>query len=330
MRILVMGGTGFVGRAVVSDAIGRGWQVTTYNRGTRPPPDGVEALTGNRLETLAPLDGRTWDAVVDTWDGPASAVSRSASALRNAVGWYGYVSTRSVYRWPLPPGADESAPIVDLPPNPDPGDYAANKRGGEIAVLASFGDRALLVRAGLILGPWEDTGRLTWWLGRVAAGGRVVAPQPAGRPWQYIDARDLARFLLDAAADGLAGAMNLVSPVGHTTTERLIEACVRATGSGADVVWVPWEALAAAGVGPWVDLPGCVPPEGEYAGLHDCDVRRALQAGLHCRPVEQTVSDTWAWMRTLDGAVPLRPGRPASGLPEEKERNVLSLAGCGH
>ncbi|MGH3329420.1 MAG: reductase [Streptomycetales bacterium] len=330
MRILVMGGTGFVGRAVVSDAVGRGWQVTTYNRGTRSPLDGVEALTGDRLETLAPLDGRTWDGVIDTWDGPASAVSRSVSTLRHAVGWYGYVSSRSVYRWPLPPGADESAPVVDVPPNPDPGDYAADKRGGELAVLELFGGRALLARAGLILGPWENIGRLTWWLERVAAGGGVVAPQPAERPWQYIDTRDLARFLLDAAADGLTGAMNVVSPVGHTTTERLIDACVRATGSDADIVWVPWETLAAADVGPWVDLPGCVPPEGENAGLHDCDVRQVLRAGLRCRPVEQTVADTWAWMRSLDGPVPLRAGLPTSGLSEEKERKVLSLAGYGY
>jgi nucleoside-diphosphate-sugar epimerase len=170
------------------------------------------------------LGSQTWDRVVDTWSAAPIAVRRSATVLAGRVEHYCYVSSRSVYRWPLPLGVDESAPVVDADPDsPDDADYAAAKRGAELAVLNAFPGRALLARAGLVLGPHEDAGRLLWWLGRLARGGATLAPGPPDRRLQYIDARDLADWLLSAADRRLDGIFNAVSRPGHTTMGELLE-----------------------------------------------------------------------------------------------------------
>jgi 2'-hydroxyisoflavone reductase len=329
MKLLVLGGTRFVGRAIATEAIARGLDVTTVSRGeSGTPPDGVTWLRADRRdpEALRPLASNQWDAVIDTWDGAAEVVARSASLLADSARWYGYVSSRSVYVWPPRPGSDESAPVVA--PDDDFG-YAADKRGGELGVLEHFVDRCMVARAGLILGPWEDTGRLTWWLQRAAAGGSLVAPEPADQVWQLVDARDLAIFTLDAAAGATIGVFNVVCPRSDgVTTARLLEACVAATGRRASLAWVPPALLERAGVGSWDDLPGWIPPGDEGIGLHDCDVSAAVAAGLSCRPIEQTVADTWEWMQTLPPRArrPLRTGSPARGLSAEKEQAIWWLA----
>ncbi|NJP93149.1 reductase [Nonomuraea sp. FMUSA5-5] len=172
MRVLVLGGTHHVGRAVVEVALRRGDAVTTLNRGlSRPPAPGVEALVADRTDPDAvrrALGGRSWDAVIDTWAWAPRVVADSARLLAGRAGHYGYVSSRAVYAWPWPAGADESAPLVAGDPGgQDGGDYAAAKRGGELAVAEAFGERALLARAGMILGPYEDVGRMPWWLRRL-------------------------------------------------------------------------------------------------------------------------------------------------------------------
>jgi 2'-hydroxyisoflavone reductase len=328
MKLLVLGGTRFVGRAIVAEAIARGAEVTVFSRGDsgEPPPE-VTWVRGDRSDPAALASLATeWDAVLDTWDGAPEAVATSAAVLAASARWYGYVSSRSVYRWPPAAGSDESAQVVD--PDPD-GGYPADKRGGELAVLAHFEGRSLLARAGLILGPYEDAGRLTWWLQRAAAGGSMVAPEPADLIWQLIDARDLACFLLDAAAGATSGAFNVVCPRSEAiTTKRFVEACVDVTGGRARLVWVPEEVLARAGVAEWDDLPGWIPTASEAAGMHDCDVTAAVAAGLTCRPFEATVADTWAWMQTLPprSRRPLRAGLPARGLSAEQEQAVWWLA----
>jgi nucleoside-diphosphate-sugar epimerase len=227
-----------------------------------------------------------------------------------------------VYRWPIPPGADESAPVVDGDPDsPDGEDYAAAKRGGELAAAAAFGDRALLARAGLILGPYEIVGRMPWWLRRLDQGGDVLAPGPQDRPLQYIDCRDLAAWMLSAADRGLGGAYNAVSRPGQATMASLLGAARDATGSRASLVWVSPEVIKAAGIEPWTELPIWAPPDGELASLHDGNVSAAYAAGLACRPVEQTVADTWRWLQQ-EGYPP--PGRLEHGLSPDKERRVLA------
>jgi nucleoside-diphosphate-sugar epimerase len=263
--------------------------------------------------------------VIDTWSSAPSVVRTSARILADRAAHYGYVSSRSVYRWPLPLGADETAPVVDGDPAAgEDGDYAAAKRGGELAVLESFGDRAVLARAGLVLGPYEDVGRLPWWLGRIASGGEVLAPGPTDRPLQYIDARDLARWMLDAATRGVVGAFNAVSHPGHTTIGELLRTCLDVTGAQAELVWAPPEVLETAGVSGWTQLPIWTPPTGELAGLHAADVSAVHRVGLHCRPVAETVADTWAWLR-IEGHPEPRSDRPPSGLDTADEARVLRL-----
>jgi nucleoside-diphosphate-sugar epimerase len=332
MRLLVLGGTQFVGRAVVAAALDRGAKVTTVNRGARgAPAEGVEAVAADRTiagALDAAVGDRSWDAVIDTWSGAPRVVAESARLLAGRAGHYGYVSSRSVYRWPVPAGLDETAPVVDADPESDSSsDYAAAKRGGEIAASAAFGGRALLARAGLILGPYENVGRLPWWLRRLERGGRVLAPGPPGRPLQFIDARDLASWMLDCAEQGRGGAFNVVSPPGHATMASLLLAATQVTGTGAQLVWVSPEAIAAAGIEAWTELPIWLPPTGEAAGLHAGDVSRALAAGLRCRPAAQTVADTWQWLEAEGDPQP-PPGRPAPGLDPAKEEQLLAtLAG---
>jgi 2'-hydroxyisoflavone reductase len=329
MKILVLGGTRFVGKAIVAAAIERDAEVTVVSRGeSGEPPSGVTWLQVDRTEpgALQPLVAIDWDGVIDTWDGAASAVATSAAALARSAAWYGYISSRSVYRWPPAPGLDEFAPLVDVEPD---GGYPADKRGAELAVLQHFDGRSLLARAGLIVGPHEDTGRLTWWLQRAAAGGSMVAPEPADRVWQLIDSRDLAAFVLDAAAGQRSGAFNVVCPRENAvTTGRLVEACVEVTGRRAHLDWVDEHVLSRAGVAPWDDLPGWLPTGSEAAGMHDCDVSAALAAGLTCRPIESTVADTWEWMQTLPARArrPLRAGVPSRGLSAEQEQAIWWLS----
>jgi 2'-hydroxyisoflavone reductase len=316
-RLLVLGGSGFVGGALVAEGLARGWEVTTFNRGQRKPAD----IIGDRHDpaTLTPLMRRDWDVVADTWSGAPHAVRDSAAALAERAGHYVYISSGSVYGSPLPIGLDEDAPTATAHPDDGDGDYAANKRGAELAVLGAFDDRALIARAGSIVGPGDDVGRLLWWLTRMSDGGDVLAPGPRNLPQQFIDVRDLARFVLDDHV----GTYNVVSRPGHTTMEGLLEACVTAAGApGTRLIWLQPEQVAAAGIEPWSELPLWLPPGHEVEGLLGMDVARAHGAGLRCRPVAETVADTWRWMGSLPGPPFLRSD-PPPGLPAAKEQAAL-------
>ncbi|MFF4355338.1 SDR family oxidoreductase [Streptomyces sp. NPDC001604] len=328
MRLLVLGGTEFAGRAVVEAALGRGWEVTVLNRGRHQVPSGVRALTGDRTapDGLAALTEGEWDAVVDTWSAAPRAVHGAARLLRGRAGRYVYVSSCSVYAWPAPAGHDESAPLVEgAEPDADQTDYARDKRGAEIAAVEAFGtDRSVLVRAGLILGPYENIGRLPWWLGRIARGGPVLAPGPRELPLQYVDVRDMAEWILGAVERELSGPYNMVSEQGHATMGSLLDACVAVTGSDAELRWIDPGVVLDAGIAPWTQLPVWVPPGTDmHDSMHSGDVSRALASGLVCRPVGETVADTWRWLQGIGGAAPQRPDRPPVGLDPEVEAKVL-------
>ncbi|CAL9428243.1 SDR family oxidoreductase [Streptomyces sp. enrichment culture] len=335
MRLLVLGGTEFAGRAVVEAALARGWEVTVFHRGRHEAPPGVRSLHGDRTAPggLAALagDAGAWDAVVDTWSAAPRAVRDAARLLRDRAGRYVYVSSCSVYAWAPPAGYGEDAPVVEGA-SADAGqtDYARDKRGGELAVLDAFGpDRSVFVRAGLILGPYENVGRLPWWLARTARGGPVLAPGPRELPLQYIDVRDLAEWILGAAEQGLSGPYNLIGPQGHATMGTLLDACARVTGGAAELRWTEPGVILEAGIEPWTQLPVWVPPGSDlHDALHSADVSRALATGLRCRPVEETVADTWSWLRSLGGVAPQRPDRTVKGLDPEVEAKVLA-AGAG-
>jgi nucleoside-diphosphate-sugar epimerase len=329
MRILVLGGTHHVGRAIVEAALARGDDVTTLTRGlTGHAVPGVDARHGDRRDPAsveAALNGDTWDAVVDTWSFEPSVVRDSARLLDDSVPHYAYISSRSVHTWPIPPAADESAPVVDADPDSTEGDdYAAAKRGAELALLRDFSGGTAFARAGLVLGPYEVVGRLPWWLNRIAAGGRVPAPGPRERPLQYVDGRDLAEWSLHTGRAGITGAFNVVSRPGHTTIGALLDHCVTVTGSDAELVWLDPEVIEASGVSGWTHLPIWVPPAGELASLHDADVSAAFAAGLHCRPMEETVADTWAWLQREGTPTPPTNRAGQIGLTPEQEQRLLA------
>jgi len=323
-RVLILGGTEFVGRAFVDEALARGHDVTVLNRGSRAPRRDVTTLVGDRTtpEGLSALGSAEWDLVVDTWSWGPKAVTDAAALLSHRAEKYVYVSSRSVHTYPSAAYAREDAPVVEASAaDTDYSDYARAKRGGELGALAGFGDRALLLRAGLILGPRENIGRLPWWLTRIARGGPVVAPGPAEAAIQYVDARDLAGFGLDTAA---TGPVNVVSPPDATTMREVLEACVAATGSDAELRWFTPAELEAAGVEPWMELPIWISPGPDADGMHRGDVSTALGAGLTIRPLAQTVGDTWTWLQSVGGVAPQRHDRPPVGLPADKEAALLS------
>lgn len=326
MDLLVLGGTRFVGRALVMDGLQRGWNVTALNRGRSGQlPAEVELITADRTDPVAlaaTLEGRSFDLAVDTWATAPRVVQHAADLLIGKAGRVGYVSSMSVYDEGRPAGGDESWPVVHSRPDAEATDYAADKRGGELAALQAFPD-ALLARAGIIVGPWENVGRLPWWLNRFAQGGPVVAPGRPERQWQLVDARDLAAFLNTALAAGTAGVFDVTCPDGHATTRNVLEAVQHATGDKAELVWIDDDTLLAAEVEPWMQLPGWVPETDDYAGLMEADVSAALAAGLTCRAVEQTVEDTWQWLQA-DGEPGYGPRGNPFGLPPELEQALLA------
>ncbi|MDC0773586.1 SDR family oxidoreductase [Streptomyces sp. HD] len=334
MRLLVLGGTEFAGRAVVEAALGRGWDVTVFNRGLHEPAAGVRSLQGDRTspDGLAALAEGEWDAVVDTWSAAPRAVRDSARLLRGRAGRYVYVSSCSVYKWAPPAGYAEDAPLVEgAAADAEQTDYLRDKRGGELAAVEEFGaDRSVLVRAGLLLGPHENVGRLPWWLGRIARGGPVLAPGPRDLPLQYVDIRDLAEWILGAVEQELSGPYNLMSRQGHATMGELLDACVATVGGSAELRWTEPEVILDAGIEPWIQLPVWVPPGSDmHDALHSADVSRAVATGLRCRPVAETVADTWRWLQDIGGTAPQRPDRTVKGLDPEVEAKVLAAAEGG-
>jgi 2'-hydroxyisoflavone reductase len=291
MRILILGGTVFLGRHVVDAALARGHDVTVFTRGVHPVPPGVEHRTGDRAGDLSALDRGEWDAVLDTSGYQAPDVRRLAERLADRVGHYVFVSSVNVYpAWPAEP-VDEDSPVWE-----SGDDYGAQKALSERALEAALPARVATVRAGLICGPHDNVFRLPWWVRRIARGGRVPAPGAPGRSVQLVDARDLAAFMLDLGERRLAGAFNGTAPAGQQTMGEVLDAAVAATGSGAELVWVPDERLQAAEVEPWVELPLWI-PAAEFPGTWQVGTERAQAAGLRCRPVAQTVADVWSWLR---------------------------------
>ena len=323
MKLLVIGGTRFLGRHFVEAARGRGHTLTLFNRGRTAPGlfPGIETVTGDRDGGLGALAGRTWDAVLDPSGYVPRVVRASAAALAGRAGLYAFVSSISVYATPIAPGADESAPLATLA---DPGTeaitgetYGALKAACEREAVSVFGERALVVRPGLIGGPHDTTDRFPYWPRRFARGGDVLAPGGPGQPVQVIDARDLASWLLAMIERGAGGTFNATGPAEPVTLGGLLEGAALALGAPSRLVWVDEAFLLERGVQPWTELPLWVPPE--EGGLDEVSIQRALAAGLALRPLAETVRDTLAWdLARPDGA---REDSPA--LKPEREAELL-------
>jgi 2'-hydroxyisoflavone reductase len=327
MKLLVLGGTQFVGHAVAAEGLARGWDVTVANRGTAAPPAGAQTVRIDRTmpDAYDRLRHDHYDVVVDTWSGAPSVVRDAARALAGRADRWVYVSSRSVYAWPPATGADESAPLVDGDPDAGAIEYQQDKRGGELAAEREQGeDRVICLRAGLILGPRDNVGRLPWWLRRIARGGPTVAPDRADLGIQFVDPRDLAALALDAAADGRSGPVDVVSPVGFATLGDILTGCVEVTGSDAELVWVDPDFLLAADVAPWMELPVWLPESEEAYAMHTSDVARALDWGMRNRPVRESVADCWTWVQEVDAAGTAPAPRDDIGLDPAKEQALLA------
>jgi 2'-hydroxyisoflavone reductase len=307
VKLLVLGGTGFLGRAIAEHALARGDELTLFTRGRTNPdlfPE-AEHLHGDRDGGLAPLEGRRWNVVVDTSGYVPRVVRESAELLRDS-GRYAFVSSISVYA-DFSTGPTEESPVAELGELPvdelteDFSNYGPLKALCEAEVQRVFGARALVVRPGLIVGPHDPTGRFTYWAHRLARGGEILAPAPPERNAQFVDVRDLGEWIVAAVEQGLGGTFNATNE-GVPWRELL---------DGAEVTWVTDEYLQDHGVGPWIELPLWL-PDADDAGMLETDVSRAVAAGLRFRPVAES----------LRGAADA-PAVEGVGLTAEREAALL-------
>jgi 2'-hydroxyisoflavone reductase len=318
MKLLVLGGTKFLGRATVGAALAKGHEVTLFNRGQTNPDlfPQAEKIRGDRTEDLSALSGRTWDAVVDSSGYVPGVVRASAEMLSESTGFYLFVSSLSVY-------ADRSRTMVegnsletlgDLPADrllEDYSNYGALKALAEEAVAKTFLESYANVRPGLIVGPHDPTGRFTYWPHRVARGGDLAAPAPPEERVQFIDVRDLAEWIVGLCERRESGTFNAVNE--GVSWAELLESCRQVSGSDARFVWIDGEFLLEQGVEQWMGLPMWIQDE-EDKGLHRADVSRATAAGLTFRPLADTVR------ATLELAEPTEE----AGLSPEREGKVLA------
>jgi 2'-hydroxyisoflavone reductase len=318
LKLLVLGGTKFLGRAAVEAALARGHWVTLFNRGETNPglfPE-TEKLRGDRTAYLSALKGREWDAVLDPSGYLPSVVRASAEMLADSVGHYLFVSSVSAYA-SLSQPVDEDSPLGELGDLPDDkltedySNYGPLKVLCEQAVADVFGERQASVRPGLIVGAHDPSGRFTYWPHRVARGGRVLAPAPPDARVQFIDAKDLGSWLVDLSERQAGGVYNATHP-GRSWRETL-ETCREVSGSDATFEWVPAEVLKEHEVGEWMELPLWI-SDPDSAAMHEVDVSRAVAAGLTFRPLEETVRDTLQHAQTVEGV----------GLAPERETQLLA------
>ena len=317
MRILILGGTRFLGRHLVDAALARGYEITLFNRG-RTNPDlfpGVERLRGDRDGNLEALRGRSWDAVIDTCGFVPRLVRASAELLADAVSHYSFISSVSVYADLSKSIVDENAPLHELDDKTtevvDGETYGGLKVLCERAAAAAMPGRVLNVRAGLIVGPHDSTDRFPYWTRRVAQGGEVLAPGRPERRVQFIDVRDLSAWVLRMAESSQTGPYNVTGPRDPLTMEQFLDACKRVSGSNASFVWASEPFLKEREVIPYSEMPLWIPED--LPGFNSVDCSRALARGLTFRPLAATIRDTLDWVASRPQ--PLDPDRPGVRMP---------------
>ena len=338
MRILILGGTRFLGRHVVGEALRRGHSVTTFTRGNLPviANRGVVPLAGNRDPDIAPglaaLAVGQWDAVVDTSGYVPRIVDASATLLADRVGRYLFVSSVSVYADAARPGIDETGSVAtladpateDVVPN-----YGGLKAACEAVVQTVYGDAATIVRPGLIVGAGDGSDRFGYWVARFLCphllGERAphaVVPAPLDRPIQLIDARDLAVWILDLLEQDSGGTFNAVSPAGQWTFADLIDALIAESAEPPEPVGIADDVLTAHGVIPWLGLPLWLPAsEPDAAGFMSIDGAKAQAAGLAARPLDETIRETAEWLVARANV-----GAWQHVLSADNERTILDAA----
>jgi 2'-hydroxyisoflavone reductase len=334
MKLLILGGTNFVGLHITQSAIARGHEVTLFNRGNKNPFPTLETIIGNRDpqidDGLAGLEravnaGQTWDAVIDVNGYVPRIVRASGELLKSAVKRYIFISSVSVYANLSQPGATENASLIELEDqsaeNLEGLNYGGLKVLCERVIEELFSSRATVIRPGLVVGPHDHTDRFTYWPNRVAKGGEIIAPGAPDASMQFIDARDLADFTLHASESNTGGIFHATGPV--MTMQTMLETCKTVTGSNSNIHYLEGKFLLEQGVNPWMgpeSLPLWLGNDPDEAGLMQMNVQKALEAGLKIRPLEQTVHDTLAWVQTRGSDHEWK-----SGLIMKRETELLEL-----
>jgi 2'-hydroxyisoflavone reductase len=339
VKILIVGGTVFLGRRLVEAALARGHEITTFSRGRHNSGihQDVEALIGDRNGDLSALRGRLWDAVLDTCGYVPGSVSRILDALdRDQVAHYTFVSSVSVYADHPASGSDESEPVATITPaqlneaEQMPTGvratartygqmYGALKALCEQAAEQRMPGRVLNVRPGLIVGPDDYTDRFAYWVRRVGQGGEVLAPGKPARRVRVIDARDLADWLVRMAESRTAGIFNATGAEDELTFGGMLEACRTVSGGDARFIWVAETYLLDKGVQPWSELPLWIPAASN--GIFEIRNDKAIAAGLTFRRLAETIRDTMIWDRNRSNDEPLN-----AGLSREREQELLTHA----
>ena len=335
MKILILGGSVFLGRHLIAAALARGHQVTIFNRGQHNPdwyPE-VEKLRGDRSRDLEPLQGRSWEAVIDTCGYVPCVVRKSAELLANAVEHYTFISSCSVYANFDLAGTDEHAPVstitleqVNEAERIDTGErataitygkmYGALKALCERAAEEAMPGRVLNVRAGLLVGSYDYSDRFTYWVHRVAQGGEVLAPGQPGRRVRVIDARDLAEWIIRMTEMRQTGIYNATGAEDGLTMGRLLEECRTVSGSAATFIWASEKFLLDQKVTAWSEMPLWMPED--YNGIFLVNNDKAITAGLTFRPLSETIKDTLTWDATRSSNIERR-----AGLKLARERELL-------
>ncbi len=328
LRILILGGTGFIGPNQVKYAVARGHKVTVFNRGKTNPgslPAGVEQLIGDRNGQLDALKGRQWDAVIDNPTTLPRWVRDAAAILKGNADQYLFISTISVYKDNSKVGMDEDDATIVLE-DPTTEVIAGESYGGlkalsEKEAEKAFPGKTTIVRPGLIVGAGDQSDRFSYWPARINRGGEVLAPGNPTDPVQFIDARDLGEWTIRLLEQKVYGKFNALGPAHKLTMAEMLYGIKAITTAGAQFTWVPASFLEEQKVSPWMDMPVWVPAEGEYAGFGSRSNKRALAAGLTFRSLADTAQWTLDYYESRDAE---RNAKARAGIKPEREAEVLA------
>ncbi|MCO7223132.1 SDR family oxidoreductase [Pleionea sp. CnH1-48] len=327
LNILFLGGTGFLGPHTVRYAMSQGHKVTLFNRGKTNPhlfPE-LEKIKGDRLtDDVKQLKGRRWDAVIDTSAYYPRAVNNVMAAIKGNVGQYALISTISVYKQWDKPGMDESAPVGTIEDETTEKvtgqSYGPLKALCEQAAEAAMPGHVTNIRPGLIVGPGDKTDRFTYWPARVARGGQILAPGDGNSFIQFIDVRDLGRWIVYCLEKKVVGVYNAQSAARHHTMGGLLNTCVKVLNPKAQLVWVPNDFLQQHEVQPWSEMPVWMPSVGDYAGAGTMSSAKAIANGLTETPLKDTLLATQKWFTGLPAE---RQQKLRAGIKADKETKVI-------
>lgn len=335
MKVLILGGTRFLGKAMVEEGLKRGHKITLFNRGTNKGafPE-VEQLIGDRNGDLSLLKNRQWDVVMDTCGFVPGQIEKIAAVLGDSIQHYTYISSISVYKDWIPPQLTEDYHLQSLTPEQlrdvEEGKASPYEHYGALKVLCEaeaekhWPGRVLQVRAGQLVGAFDYTDRLPYWIQRVAQGGKVLVPGRPDRPVQLIDVKDIAKWVFDLAESRKAGTFNVTGPDVQVTMEELLTVCKEVSNSECEWVWAAEGFLLERKVQPWTEMPLWIPEhfplEGEtlpWRGSFSINIEKAVNAGLTFRPLEETIKEINDWMQTRKDAV------LTAGISREREHELL-------